>query len=131
MSLYVWEINILDFFCFILSSLDRALHSLGPKTGYVLPERHYPNPIDMFLLLCQQVKYRFHSNKSPGRLNKSFRVRAYLFQYLLQGSTPKFMILAIVRLIPNHIELIMLVSWIDHGRWLLWLKLQNMMDESL
>ncbi|XP_072016820.1 probable lysosomal cobalamin transporter [Amphiura filiformis] len=47
--------GILVFISLILTSVDRFKHSLGAKTGYVLPERHYPNPIDMFLLLCQQV----------------------------------------------------------------------------
>ena len=43
--------------------------------------------------LCSE--YRIHSNKCPEHLDKSF---CYLFQYLLQGSTPKFMIVAIFRL---------------------------------
>ena len=51
--------------------------------------------------------YRIHSNKGPGRLDKSFWVGAYLFQYLLKGSTPKWMILVISRLIPSRIELSM------------------------
>ena len=51
--------------------------------------------------------YRIHSNKRPGRLDKSFWLGAYLFQHFLQGLTPKFMILGIFRLIPSHIELIM------------------------
>lgn len=40
---------------FFMTSLDRALHSLGPKSGYVLPKRTFPNPIDMMLLYAQQV----------------------------------------------------------------------------
>ena len=54
--------------------------------------------------------YRIHSNKRPGHLDKSFRVGTYLFQYLLQGSTQKFMILANFRLIPNRSEFSMLVT---------------------
>ena len=38
----------------------------------------------------------------PRRLDKLFWVGSYLFQYLLQGSTQKWMILAIFRLIPSH-----------------------------
>ncbi|XP_033123682.1 probable lysosomal cobalamin transporter [Anneissia japonica] len=46
---------LLIFTSLLLTSLDRALHSLGLKTGYILPERHLPNPIDMLLLFSQQV----------------------------------------------------------------------------
>ncbi|XP_063968000.1 probable lysosomal cobalamin transporter [Lytechinus pictus] len=38
-----------------MTSLDRALHSLGPRSGYVLTKRHFPNPIDMMLLYAQRV----------------------------------------------------------------------------
>ena len=38
-----------------LRSLDRALHSLGPRSGYVLTKRTYPNPVDMMLLYAQRV----------------------------------------------------------------------------
>ena len=55
------------------------------------------------------MRYHIHSNKHLERLDKPFQVGASLFQYLLQGSIPKFMILAIFRLIPNHIKLSMLV----------------------
>ena len=59
----------------------------------------------------------------PGRLDKSFWVGAYLFQYLfthlLQGSTQKWLILPIFRLIHSHIELCMLGLWIDLGSWLI------------
>ena len=65
-------------------------------------------------ILCT---YHIHSNKRPGHLDKLFRVGAYLFQYLLQGSTQKFMIFTIFRLIPNHIELSTFVPWINWGRW--------------
>ncbi|XP_071965317.1 probable lysosomal cobalamin transporter [Antedon mediterranea] len=46
---------LLIFVSLFITSLDRAMHSLGVKTGYILPERHYPNPIDMVLLLSQQI----------------------------------------------------------------------------
>ena len=64
-------------------------------------------------------KYCIHFNNRPGHLDKSFRMGGYLFQYWLQGSTQKFMILAIFWLIPNQIELGMLVLWKDLGRWLI------------
>ena len=59
--------------------------------------------------------YRIHSNKHPGHLDKSFQVGTYLFQYLLEGSTQKIMILAILSLIPAHIELIEYVSFMNRS----------------
>ena len=50
------------------------------------------------------VLYSFQS----GCLDKSVWMGAYLFQYLLQGSTQKWMIWVILRPIPSHIELGML-----------------------
>lgn len=38
-----------------MTSLDRALHSLGPRSGYVLTKRTYPNPVDMMLLYAQRA----------------------------------------------------------------------------
>ena len=38
------------------------------------------------------ANYHIHSNKRPGRLDKSFRVGIYLFQYWMQKSTQKCMI---------------------------------------
>ena len=73
--------------------------------------RHMLNEIAWWLQLQKIPRYRIHSSKRPGGLKKSFRVGPYLFQYLLQlGSTQNFMILAIFWLIPNHLELSMLVS---------------------
>ena len=69
--------------------------------------------------LCTAEVYRIHSNKRLGHLDKSFQVGAYLFQFMLQGSTKKFMILAKFRLIANHIDFSMLVTWIDVGQWLI------------
>ena len=37
----------------------------------------------------RKYMYRIHSNKRPGRLTKSFRLGAYLFQYFLKWSTPQ------------------------------------------
>lgn len=38
-----------------LTSLDRALHSLGAKSGYILQERTFLNPVDYLLMLCQEL----------------------------------------------------------------------------
>ncbi|XP_071487749.1 probable lysosomal cobalamin transporter [Diadema antillarum] len=38
-----------------ITSLDRALHSLGPRSGYVLRQRNFPNPVDIILLYAQRV----------------------------------------------------------------------------
>ena len=40
----------------------------------------------------QEIMYRIHSNKGLGRLDKSFWVGAYFFQYLWKGSTTAFKI---------------------------------------
>ena len=32
-----------------VGSIDKALHSLGMRTGYILPERQLPNPMDWLL----------------------------------------------------------------------------------
>ncbi|XP_043191535.1 probable lysosomal cobalamin transporter isoform X1 [Amphibalanus amphitrite] len=37
------------FTALLLSNIDKALHSLGMKTGYILPERQLPNPMDWLL----------------------------------------------------------------------------------
>ncbi|XP_077990655.1 putative lysosomal cobalamin transporter [Glandiceps talaboti] len=39
----------------LLTSIDKLLHSLGPKTGYILPQSTLPNPLDITLVYCQQV----------------------------------------------------------------------------
>ena len=38
-----------------LYSIDKLLHSLGWNNGYILPERKYPNPIDITLIYAQKV----------------------------------------------------------------------------
>ncbi|XP_072181462.1 probable lysosomal cobalamin transporter, partial [Diadema setosum] len=37
-----------------ITSLDRALHSLGPRSGYVLRQRRFPNLVEIILLYAQQ-----------------------------------------------------------------------------
>ena len=69
---------------------------------------------------CPKSTYRIHSNERARICTqgaKSFWLSAYLFHYLLQGSTQKWMILASFRPIPSHIELgirkLMNRSWVD------------------
>ena len=53
-SFYKFMHDIL--YCYILYfSIDKALHSMGPKLGYALPKRSLPNPLDIVLVFCQQV----------------------------------------------------------------------------
>ena len=97
----------------------------------------FKNTVGMFTLRNWKIwrkvcvnNYRYHlkvrkcsdciySSKRPGHLDKSFQFGAYLFQCLLHGSIQKFMILTNFRLLLNHIELSMLVSWIDVVRLLI------------
>ncbi|XP_070534993.1 lysosomal cobalamin transport escort protein LMBD1-like isoform X2 [Ptychodera flava] len=39
----------------LLTSIDKLLHSLGPKTGYILPQKTLPNPLDITLVYCQAI----------------------------------------------------------------------------
>lgn len=39
----------------VIGNVDKALHSLGPKMGYALPQRTLPNPIDIILQYAQRV----------------------------------------------------------------------------
>ncbi|XP_038057530.1 probable lysosomal cobalamin transporter [Patiria miniata] len=48
-------VAILVFGSLFISSLDRILHSLGYKTGYILPTSTLPNPLGMLLVVMQQV----------------------------------------------------------------------------
>lgn len=41
--------------CPFSSSIDKAIHSLGYKSGYALPQRNLPNPVDIVLVFCQKV----------------------------------------------------------------------------
>ena len=41
------------FFCFC--SIDKILHSLGPRYSYTLPKSSLPNPLDIVLLYAQRV----------------------------------------------------------------------------
>ncbi len=54
--------RVRTFWCFrsmlhpLVFSIDKVLHSLGPKMGYALPERSLPNPIDITLVFAQKVR---------------------------------------------------------------------------
>lgn len=43
------------FFEYFISSLDKALHSLGYKFGYALPKSQLPNPINIVMVCAQKV----------------------------------------------------------------------------
>jgi LMBR1 domain-containing protein 1 len=47
--------GFLLFLSLLLTNLDKALHSGGPFTGYSLQNSSLPNPVDMLLVLAQQV----------------------------------------------------------------------------
>ncbi|KAK3091500.1 hypothetical protein FSP39_020283 [Pinctada imbricata] len=48
-------VTLLIFISLLLTNIDKAIHSLGPKLGYALPKRYLPNPVDIVLVFCQQV----------------------------------------------------------------------------
>lgn len=47
--------GMLIFVSLLLTNIDKAMHSLGPKMGYALPTRTLPNPIDIILVYAQMV----------------------------------------------------------------------------
>ncbi|XP_005110319.1 probable lysosomal cobalamin transporter [Aplysia californica] len=48
-------VAMLVFISLLLTNIDKAMHSLGYKSGYALPERHLPNPVDIVLVFCQKA----------------------------------------------------------------------------
>ena len=40
-------------------SIDKAIHSAGPKQGYALAKRSLPNPVDIVLVFSQKVSSVF------------------------------------------------------------------------
>ncbi|XP_071836419.1 probable lysosomal cobalamin transporter isoform X2 [Apostichopus japonicus] len=48
-------VDLLIVLSLFLTSLDRAMHSSGPKTGYMLSKRVLPNPLDIILVLSQEI----------------------------------------------------------------------------
>lgn len=47
--------GLLIFVSLLLTSVDKALHSLGYKYGYALPKAQLPNPINIVLVYAQKV----------------------------------------------------------------------------
>jgi len=47
--------GFLLFLSLLLTNLDKALHSGGPATGYALQNSSLPNPVDLLLVVAQQV----------------------------------------------------------------------------
>ncbi|XP_037077362.1 probable lysosomal cobalamin transporter [Pollicipes pollicipes] len=51
----VASVGAVTFTALLLSNIDKALHSLGMKSGYILPERQLPNPMDWLLQQTDRV----------------------------------------------------------------------------
>ena len=49
--MFIWSTS------FLISSLDKALHSLGYKYGYALPKAQLPNPINIVMVYAQKVMF--------------------------------------------------------------------------
>jgi len=48
-------LGFLLFLSLLLTNVDKALHSGGPRTGYALQNSSLPHPVDLLLVLAQQV----------------------------------------------------------------------------
>ncbi|XP_061181759.1 probable lysosomal cobalamin transporter [Saccostrea echinata] len=48
-------VTLLIFVSLLLTNIDKAIHGLGYKSGYALPKRQLPNPVDIILVFCQKV----------------------------------------------------------------------------
>jgi LMBR1 domain-containing protein 1 len=46
---------LLIFVSLLLTNIDKAMHSLGYLSGYALPQRHLPNPVDIALVFSQKA----------------------------------------------------------------------------
>ncbi|RUS69725.1 hypothetical protein EGW08_022511 [Elysia chlorotica] len=46
---------LLVFLSLLLTNIDKTIHSVGYKSGYALPKRHLPNPVDIALVYCQKL----------------------------------------------------------------------------
>jgi len=49
------SLGFLLFLSLLLTNIDKALHSGGPRTGYALQNSSLPHPVDLLLVLAQQV----------------------------------------------------------------------------
>lgn len=47
--------GFLIFISLLLTSVDKAMHSLGPRHGYILQNGTLPNPVDIILVYAQDV----------------------------------------------------------------------------
>ena len=47
--------GLLNFVSLLLTSVDKAMHSLGPSEGYVLVNGTLPNPMDILLVYAQDI----------------------------------------------------------------------------
>ncbi|KAK8775478.1 hypothetical protein V5799_031168 [Amblyomma americanum] len=50
-------LGLLLWLSLLLSNLDKAMHSLGHRMGYLLPHPTLPNPLDMALVWLQRLSY--------------------------------------------------------------------------
>ncbi|XP_048758835.1 probable lysosomal cobalamin transporter isoform X2 [Ostrea edulis] len=48
-------VTLLIFVSLLLTNIDKAIHGQGYKSGYALPKRFLPNPVDIVLVFCQKV----------------------------------------------------------------------------
>merc|ERR1712117_116845 len=48
-------VGLLIFVSLLLTSVDKAIYSLGPKHGFVLDNGSLPNPVDMLLVYSQVI----------------------------------------------------------------------------
>ncbi|GFN89415.1 lmbr1 domain containing 1 [Plakobranchus ocellatus] len=48
-------VALLVFLSLLLTNIDKAIHGMGYKSGYALPKRHLPNPVDIALVYCQKA----------------------------------------------------------------------------
>ncbi|XP_065668272.1 probable lysosomal cobalamin transporter isoform X2 [Hydra vulgaris] len=48
-------ISLLIMISLTITSIDKALHSLGLKSGYALPKPTFPNPVNIVMVYTQQV----------------------------------------------------------------------------
>ncbi|CAL1530463.1 unnamed protein product [Lymnaea stagnalis] len=55
MGVVFFLMALLVFISLLLTNIDKAMHSMGYLSGYALPERHLPNPVDIALVYSQKA----------------------------------------------------------------------------
>ena len=70
-------VGLLIFVSLLLTSVDKAIYSLGPKHGFVLVNGSLPNPVDMLLVYSQVL-----NNSRRG-----FQANGYLLERSVQGGS--------------------------------------------